>query len=317
KNGESNVPEHEETLARGMLEWTDPVTQTTTSAATTAAGLAQTKLTADKLELKFGADGKASQLTASGNVVTERALPGKPQQTATAQNGNAQLQGDGWSQMELAGDVKLKEGDRSGQADRAVFVRSAKSATLTGNAVVRDATTETRAPRIAFVQSSGEIRADGGVRSTDFSSKSTSPQLAPVPVNISADSLRANSKTGRGLYRGHARLWQGDSVMEADSIEVLRETKILNASGDVRAVFPQSSRQSPAQALAVRQPAARKPKLWHITAETLSYSESESRAHLEKNVVAQSAEQEIRAPLMDLYFTRSEKSSPVPASAAP
>jgi len=317
KKGESNAPEHAETLARGTLEWTDPVTQTTTSAATTAAGLARTKLTADKLGLKFGADGKASQLTASGNVVTERALPGKPQQRATAQNGNAQLQGDGWSQMELAGDVKLKEGDRSGQADRAVFVRSAQTATLTGNAVVRDATTETRAPRIAFVQSSGEIRADGGVRSTDFSSKSTSPQLAPVPVNISADSLRANSKTGRGLYRGHARLWQGDSVMEADSIEVLRETKILNASGDVRAVFPQSSRQSPAQALAVRQPAARKPKLWHITAETLSYSESESRAHLEKNVVAQSVEQEIRAPLMDLYFTRSEKSSPVSASAAP
>jgi len=249
--------------------------------------------------------------------VTERTLPGKPQQTATAQNGNSQLQGGGWSQMELAGNVKLKEGDRSGQADRVVFVRSAQTATLTGNAVVRDATTETRAVRIAFVQSSGEIRADGGVRSTDFSSKSTSPQLAPAPANISADSLHANSKTGRGLYTGHARLWQGDSVMEADSIEVLRETRILNASGNVRAVFPQSPGQSPAQALAVRQPAARKPKLWHITAETLSYSESESRAHLEKNVVAQSVEQEIRAPLMDLYFTRSEKSSPVPASAAP
>src|ERR1700740_2121403 len=120
--------------------------------------------------------------------------------------------------MELAGNVKLKEGDRSGQDDRAVFVRSAQIATLTGNAVMRDATTETRAPRIAFVQSSGEIRADGGVRSTDFPSKGNSPQLAPVPANISADTLRANSKTGKGLYTGHARLWQGDSVLEADSI---------------------------------------------------------------------------------------------------
>jgi len=317
KKGESSVPEHAETLARGTLEWTDLATQTAASAPTSEAGLARTKLTADKLELKFGADGKASELTASGNVVTERTLPGKPQQTARAQNGNAQLQGGGWSQMELAGNVKLKEGDRSGQADRAVFVRSAQTATLTGNAVVRDATTETRAPRIAFVQSSGEIRADGGVRSTDFSSKSSSPQLSPVPANISADSLRANSRTGRGLYTGHARLWQGDSVMEADSIEVLREAKILNALGNVRAVFPQSPGQAPAQALAVRQPAARKPKLWHITAGTLSYSESESRAHLERNVVAQSAEQEIRAPLMDLYFTRGEKSSPIPTSAAP
>ncbi|HEX8766218.1 MAG TPA: LptA/OstA family protein, partial [Candidatus Acidoferrum sp.] len=316
KKDESNVPEHAETLARGTLEWTDPATQTAASGAGAEAGPARTKLTGDKLELKFGADGKANQLIASGNVATERTFPGKPAQTATAQNGNAQMQGGGWSQMELAGDVKLKEGDRSGQADRAMFVRSAQTATLTGNAVVRDAATETRAPRITFVQSSGEIRADGGVRSTDFSAKASGPQLAAVPANISADTLRANSKTGRGLYSGHARLWQGDSVMEADSIEVLRDSKVLNASGKVRAVFPQSPGQSPAQAMAVRQPAARKPRLWHISAEALSYSESESRAHLEKNVIAKSAEQEISASVMDLFFTRSEKSSPIPTSAA-
>jgi lipopolysaccharide export system protein LptA len=140
KKGESNVPERAETLAPGTLEWTDPATQTS-SRTTSEAGPAGTKLTADKLELKFGVDGKANQLIASGNVATERTFPGKPPQTATAQNGNAQLQGDGWSQLELAVDVKLKEGDRSGQADRVLFVRSAQTATLIGNAVVRDATT--------------------------------------------------------------------------------------------------------------------------------------------------------------------------------
>lgn len=317
KKGERYAPKHAETLAAGTIEWADPVAQTKGFATTAQAGLAQTKLSADKLELQFGGDGKANQLIASGNVATERTLPGKPQQTATAQNGNAQLLGSGWSQMELDGAVKLKEPDRSGQADRAVFVRSAQTATLTGNAVVRDATTETRAPRITFVQSSGEIRADGGVRSTDFQSKGTSSQLAAAPANISADTLRANSKTGRGLYTGHARLWQGDSVMEADSIEVLRQGKILNASGNVRAVFPQSPGQSPPQALAVRQPAARKSQLWHITAEALSYSEGESRAHLEKNVVAKSADQEIHAPVMDLYFTKGEKNPAIPASPSP
>ena len=317
KKGEKSALQHAETLARGTVEWTDAIAPTATSATSSQAGSARTKLTADKLDLTFGADGTANQLVASGNVATERTLPGRPQQTATAQDGSAQLQGGGWSQMELAGGVKLKEGDRNGQADRAVFVRSAQTATLTGNAVVRDATTETFASRITFVQSSGEIRADGGVRSTDFSSKGGGPQLAAVPANISADTLRANSKTGRGLYTGHARLWQGDSVMEADSIEVLRETKILNASGNVRAVFPQSPGQSPAQALAVRQPAARKPQLWHITAQTLSYNEGETRAHLEKNVVAKSADQEIRAPVMDLYFTRSEKSPAISTNASP
>ncbi len=318
KKGQSSTLERAETLAKGTLEWADPAAQFTMSTNPGETGSARTKLTADKLELKFGADGKANQLVAAGNVLTERTLPGKPLQAATAQNGDAQLLGSGgWSQLELQGDVKLKEGDRSGQAGQVVFVRPAQTATLTGNAVVRDATTETRAPRITFVQSSGEIRADGGVRSTDFSAKGASLQLAAMPANISADMLRANSNTARALYTGHARLWQGDSVMEADSIELLRETKILNASGNVRAVFPQSAGQAPARTLAVQQRVPSKVKLWHVSAGALTYRDAESRAHLEKNVVAKAPDYEIRAPLMDLYFTRSEKGAPASAGASP
>lgn len=317
EKGKSSTPERAETLARGTLEWTNPAEQSGTPAPAAETGLARTKLAADKLELSFGPEGKAQKLTASGNVATERTLPGKPLQTATAQNGSAQLlSSGGWSQMELQGDVELKDGDKNARADHAVFVRSAQVATLTGNAFVRDATTETQAPRITFVQNSGEIRADGGVRSTDFSARASGLQLAPVPANISAETLRANSKTGRAMYTGHARLWQGDSVMEADSIELLRDKKILNASGNVRAVFPQTPAQVSSQPVAVQQAAAKKLKLWHVTAGLLTYNDVESRAHLEKNVVAKSADQEMRAPVADLYFTRSEKASAISPGAA-
>jgi lipopolysaccharide export system protein LptA len=205
--------------------------------------------------------------------------------------------------MDLQGDVKLKEGDRSGQADHAVFVRTTQTAVLTGKALARDATTETQAPRITYNQVTGDIRAEGGVRSTDFSAKGSAVQLAPVPVNLSSDSMQANSKTGRALYAGHARMWQGDSVMEANSIELLRETKVLNAMGNVRAVFPQTPGPSAAQTMTV-QATARKTNLWHVSAATLTYRDTENRAHLEKNVVAQSADQIMRAPFVDLYFTR-------------
>jgi lipopolysaccharide export system protein LptA len=215
--------------------------------------------------------------------------------------------------MDLQGAVKLKEGDLSGQADHAVFVRAVQTALLTGKALARDAATETQAPRIIFNQGTGDIRAEGGVRSTDFSAKGSGIQLAPVPVNISSNSLQANSKSGRALYIGHARLWQGDSVMEADSIELLRDAKIMNAAGNVRAVFPQTVGQPATQTIAMQAP-AKKPQLWHVTAGTLTYHDAENRAHLEKNVVAQSAEQRMRAPVVDLYFTRSGTASPVTAS---
>jgi lipopolysaccharide export system protein LptA len=307
KVGEGSKPRRAETMGAGSVEWTDAALQSETSGSPASSEAARTKLRADKLEMEFGEEGKARQLVATGNVLTERAVGGKPVQTATAHSGVAQLLASGgWSQMDLQGEVKLKEGDRSGQADHATFVRATQTALLTGKALARDATAETQAPRITFVQTTGEIRAEGGVRSTDFSTKGSGAQLAAVPANISANAMQANSKTGRALYTGHARLWQGDSVMEADSIELLREARVMNAVGNVRAVFPQAAGPSLAQTVAV-QAGPKKPKLWHVTAGTLTYRDAESRAHLEKNVVAQSAEQIMHAAAVDLYFTRAEK----------
>jgi LPS export ABC transporter protein LptC len=307
KKGEGNKLKRAETLAPGSIEWTDAILQGGTAGVGANNEPARTKLQADKLEMEFGKEGKAKQLVATGNVLTERVVTGKPTQTATAQSGTAQLLASGgWSQMDLHGNVKLKEGDRSGQADHATFVRATETALLTGKALARDATTETQAPRITFVQSSGEVRAEGGVRSTDFSAKGSGPQLAGVPANISADTLLGNSRAGRALYAGHARFWQGDSVLEADSIELLREARVMNAAGNVRAVFPQASGPSSPQIVAV-QAGPKKTRLWHVTGGTLTYRDAESRAHLEKNVVAQSPDQKMRAAVVDLYFTRLEK----------
>jgi lipopolysaccharide export system protein LptA len=285
-----------ETLAPGSIEWTTAAAQ---------AGLpVNTKVTADKLAMDFGDMGKPRELQATGNVQTERAIPGRPTQTATSRSGVAQLLPEGgWSQMDLQGDVKLKEGDRSGQADHVTFQRVAQTALLTGQPVVRDSTTETRASRITFVQTTGDIRAEGTVRSTDFSAKDSSVQLAPVPLNITADRLLASSKSGRALYSGHARLWQGDSVLEADTIELLKATKVLNATGKVRAVFPQLD-SGPAASENTLHSAPRKTQLWHTSAETLTYNDLENRAHLEHNVIVESAEQRINANSLDLYFVR-------------
>src|SRR5258708_36375417 len=140
--------------------------------------------------------------------------------------------------MDVQGNVRLKEGDRSGQADHATFVRATQSVLLTGRALARDTISETQSPRITFVQTTGEIRAEGGVRSTDFSSQGSGAQLAAAPANISADGMVGNSKAGRALYTGHARLWQGGSVIGAESIELLRGGGVRHTVGDRRAGFP-------------------------------------------------------------------------------
>ena len=286
QEGQANHLQHAETLEHGTTEWVD------------AAG-AHSKLEADKLAMDDGASGKAQLLTATGSVQTEREMKGRPTQTATASRGTVKLEPTGgWSQMNLQGNVRLKEGDRTAEAQQGEFARAVQTAVLTGQAVVRDARSETRAPKITFWQATGDVEAEGGVRSTEFSGRTGTVNLSSsVPANINADHLQGNSKTGRALYTGHARLWQGPSVLEADSIELLRGTRVVNAVGNVRGVFQQ----------AAKEPAPnKKPGLWHVNSGTLTYWDADNRAHLEKNVVVQSEDQRMRGPVLDLFFTHGE-----------
>ena len=202
--------------------------------------------------------------------------------------------GGDWSQITLRGNVRIEDAGRHAEAQQAVFNHAQQTTVLIGQAAVRDASSETHAPKFTFQQASGDVEAEGPVRSTDFSRSASSLQMSPAPANITADHLRANSKSGRSLYTGHARMWQAPSVLEADSIELLRETRVLNAAGHVRGVFPQA-----------QQPGTNSPApVWHVASGLLTYWDKEDRAHLEKSVFVQSADQKIRSPQLELYFTR-------------
>ncbi len=322
KEGDISRPLKAETLAPGRMEWSDSATNNpsgkTAAGQVSRAQATHTVLAADKLQMLFGTLGKAKQLAADGHVRTERTMAGKPAQIATANSGVAQLVATGgWSQMDLQGDVKLQDADRNGQADHAVFRRVEQTAVLTGHALVRDSTTETSAPRITFEQASGDTHADGGVRSTDLPGRSGAVQLAPSPTHLTSDTLQANSKTGRALYSGHARMWQGESVLEADQIELLRDTRVMNADGNIRAVFPQVTATTPPSSAVALAAAPKKQNLWHVTAGSLVYRDADNHAHLEHNVVAQSADQKMRGPVVDLYFTRSNNPSALSSQNGP
>jgi lipopolysaccharide export system protein LptA len=311
-------PKRAETLAAGTIQWTDAPANGQAAGGLDAGKdkAPRTKLTADKFVLDF-TGGSATQLAASGNVQAQRDIPGVPSQFTTAKRGVAHLLANGgWSQIELNENVKFKEGERSGQADHAVAMSANQITTLSGQAIVRDASTETRAANIVFMQATGDIRAEGGVRSRTFSAHAatpqisasisqvsgTTPQFSSGPANITAEKMQANAKNGRALYSGHARLWQGDSVLEADSIELLQKSRQLNAVGKVRSVFPQAAGHDPTGSPAIDR-SRKKPSLWHIASDTLTYLDLENRAHLEGNVVVHSEAQRMRSDLLDLYFT--------------
>jgi lipopolysaccharide export system protein LptA len=304
-------PKKAETLAPGTIQWTEAqgIGKAGDSLDANQDQATRTKLSADKFVLDF-TGGKATQLAANGNVQAQRDMPGAPSQITTAKRGVTHLLANGgWSQIELNENVKFKEGERSGQADHAVAVSASQITTLSGQAMVRDASAETRAANIIFMQASGDIRAEGGVRSRTFTGRGagsqvsgTTPQFSSGPANITAEKMQANAKSGRALYSGHARLWQSDSVLQADSIELLQKSRQLNATGKVRSVFPQAAGRDTMGASATNK-SSKKASLWHIASDTFAYMDLENRAHLEGDVVVQSDVQRMRSDLLDLYFT--------------
>src|SRR5258708_16898846 len=107
KKGEGSKLERAEAVGAGSIEWTDAAPQGGTPGVPANAEAARTKLKADKFEMEFGKEGKARQLVATGNVVTERAPGGRPVQTATAHSGVALLLASGGrSQTDLPGEVR-------------------------------------------------------------------------------------------------------------------------------------------------------------------------------------------------------------------
>src|SRR5260370_23253412 len=91
KKEEGSRIKRAETLGAGSIEWTDAAPQNGSSGAPANGEPARTKLQADKLEMEFGKEGKASRLVASGNVLTERGVSGEAMPTAQPQSRVAQL----------------------------------------------------------------------------------------------------------------------------------------------------------------------------------------------------------------------------------
>jgi lipopolysaccharide export system protein LptA len=292
----ANYAQFAETLGVATMEWSEAGKKGTK---------VSTRLSADVLRARFAASGRAEEVEAAPNVRLEQHSEGQPNETAAAQSGTARFASDGnWSEVDLKGEVHLDESaaeeggvGRSARADAAAFVRAAQSATLEGNAVASDSVARTTARRISFEQATGEIRADGAVRTTELDAGHSGVDFEPQAANLSADHLEANSQTGCAIYSGHARLWQGNTLIEADTIELLRQGRALNARGRVRAEFPQTAR--PGQKTA----GAQSPVTWRVRTESLSYRDQAGMAHLEKGVQAQSSEGQIQAAALDLYFT--------------
>jgi lipopolysaccharide export system protein LptA len=102
------------------------------------------------------------------------------------------------------------------------------------------------AARILIGLDGRRMTAEGDVRSIfqpsagpDTATTLKTPGLlsAGEPVNVTAGHLDYDGQAGRAVYTGDARLWQGDTQLQSDRLEIDERTGNLTASGSVRSVM--------------------------------------------------------------------------------
>jgi lipopolysaccharide export system protein LptA len=273
------------------------------------------RLAAQHLEADFTGQNDLRELRGSEGVHFERQIGKASPQTTISQEMVARFApGGGWSIVDQTGNVQLHQDNESAQAERAHFERTSDTTLLEGSVVLTDATSRTTARSALFDQTTNEFHAIGRVATVESSSGGSQfVNFAPGPGRVSGERLDANSATGHEVYSGNARLWQGDSIVEGEIIELDRQTHILTATGQVHAVFPQAAAPNHGQAGSRTGPS--KPEFWHAEGNHLIYLSDESRGRMEEKVHAHSEEGSMTADAMDFFFAPSASSATPDASA--
>jgi lipopolysaccharide export system protein LptA len=301
-----------------------------------------TELGAQRLIAQFNGDGHLDKLFGHSGVTLRRQIDrGTPQLSSASELVATLAPGGEWDTLDETGNVRFQEADRQATAAHATASRSTGSILLEGSPVLADSMSRTTAGRVEINQQTGDIHATGGIVST-YLAAGSSAVSAPVdlgagPAHISSDTLSGSGASGHVIYSGGARLWQGNSSLNSDRIEIWRDDKKLQASGHVLAAFPQSSGIVPTPSLSNISPSsisalkskdasqaseASPPGLWQVHAPLLTYSSESAKAHLEGGVTAVSSQGSLQSRTLDVFLNPAQPdsaaslNSPLPAPSA-
>jgi len=272
-----------------------------------------TMISARKFVAKAGRTGRIEQLYGySGVTIRRQADGGIPLRIFAPELAATLDPRAGWKAAEASGGVTIRQGDRQAIAQSARMNRAAGAIVLEGSPTITDAESRTSARSMNFNQRTGTLQAEGGVVSTYApSGQQNNVNIGAGAAHIYAETLTGSESSGHLTYAGHVRLWQGDSVLQANRIDVWRDKKEMQASGNVVAVFPQAAVGAAIPSLAkASKSSPTDPTLWKIQAPLLTYWADQGKAHLQGGVLASSDQGTLHSQTLDVYLSQTTAKSP-------
>jgi LPS export ABC transporter protein LptC len=168
---------------------------------------------------------------------------------------------------------------------------------------VDDSRATVDAARIDLTLDGGGMVAEGDVRSVLKAAPARGPAdgtrrpgllESSQAVNVTAARLVYDSRSRRATYTGDARLWQGETAVQAATIVLDEERGDLTAQGQVRSTL-RLRRQGP-------RGEAGEARTTVLTAEQLVYDDAARRATYTTNARMNGPEGDVRAATIELYL---------------
>lgn len=206
---------------------------------------------------------------------------------------------------DFSGNVRFRDRDVTGEAPEAKYGVDTKRIALRGGSgiarvIQADGTVE--AKTIDLTLEPRKMVARTGVKSTlkpgaRKDRKEPRPSLLEddEPVNITAAALDWDGVADRAVYTGDARLWQGDTVVQAETIVIDDKTGNLEARKNMRGQFLIREEPQPGTT-------PETPKMTTARAEELIYDEARRRATFRGKASLKSPEGDISAERIEVFL---------------
>ena len=208
-------------------------------------------------------------------------------------------------------------GEQRATADRAAFDGASQQLTLTGTVQMADS--ESTADRVVMEQETGDARADGAVRASYLQPKDSDAKNASPAEPVHVLAVRGEFKHDAGLAKFYggtgtagrlARLWQGESQVEAPVLEFEQRVRRMVAHGGgqeagmvVHAVFVSAA--SPAgDDLRCRGASGNKQVPVRVASHEMKYDDVARRADFTGGVQVDDADGTMRSQQAIIYFSQ-------------
>ena len=275
-----------------------------------------TVATAGKFHASFAPGNRLQTLHGAPDARIVSLSPGQPDKVSSSQNLDVSFAPDGGvEKLVQTGDFQYHEpssnpdaGGRAMFAGTATYTPSDEILVLRGSPRAIDGGMTTTADVLRLNRQTGEAFADDNVKTTysDLKPQPSGALLATSdPVHVTAQHMVSKQQPGVAHYTGNVRLWQTANVVRAPVIDFDQENRTLIAHADTA---------KSVSSLFVQQDQDGKLTPVDVTADKLTYVDSERRARYSGNVFVKSPTGTVSAQQIDIYLKPADASGFAPAS---